>query len=91
MPVTLTEGSIRDALAVLEEREPEAAQAAGAALVWMGWERGGDMHLRRYDVQLLLWYQLPTKFLASLDQKRAVAAALAGLLDRLGERTARYA
>ncbi len=91
MPVTLTEGAIRDALAVLEEREPEAAQAATAALEWMGWEREGDVYLRRYDVQLLVWYQLPTKFLASLDEKRAVAAALAGLLDRLGERAASYA
>lgn len=55
MPVELTEEAIRDALAVLEERDPDAGRDAGAVLESLGWEREGPLLLRRYDVQLFLW------------------------------------
>jgi hypothetical protein len=91
VPVQLTEEALRDALAVLEERDPDAARGAGAALESLGWEREGPLLLRRYDVQLFLWYQLPRKWLVSLEGKRSLAQALASLLDRLGGVAATYA
>jgi hypothetical protein len=42
-------------------------------------------------VQLFLWYTLPRKFLASLEDKSEVAADLAQALDLLGGRAASYA
>lgn len=91
MPVELTEREIRDALAVLEEWDREGARDAESALAWMGWEGEGPLLLRRYEVQLFVWYQLPRKWLASLERKRAAAGALAHLLERLGSRAAGYA
>jgi hypothetical protein len=57
----------------------------------MGWEGEGPLLLRRYDVQLFVWYALPHKFVASLEQKLEVAVALARMLECLGGRAARYA
>lgn len=91
MPVEVTERALRDALALAGERDGDDAPAAQAALEWMGWEGEGSLWLRRYDVQLFVWYTLPRKFLASLEHKREAAAALARTLDRLGERAATYA
>ncbi|MBA3407858.1 MAG: hypothetical protein H0U06_07330, partial [Solirubrobacterales bacterium] len=91
MPVELTERALRDALALAGEWDGDDAPAAQAALEWMGWEGEGSLWLRRYDVQLFVWYTLPRKFLASLEHKREAAAALARTLDRLGERAATYA
>lgn len=91
MPVQVTQEALRDALAVLEEREPDAARAAGAILESLGWERQGPLLLRRYDVQLFLWYQLPLKWLVPLAEKRSLARALATLFDRLGGVAATYA
>lgn len=51
----------------------------------------GPLLLRRYDVQLFVWYALPRKFLASLAHKREAAVALARTLERLGDRAASYA
>lgn len=91
MPVEVTERALRDALALAGEWDGDDAPAAQAALEWMGWEGEGSLWLRRYDVQLFVWYKLPRKFLASLEHKREAAAALARTLDRLGERAATYA
>ena len=91
MPVELTERTLRDAVAVLAEWDGEGAGAAQAALEWMGWEGDGPLLLRRYDVQLFVWYTLPRKFLASLEDKRDAAAALGRTLERLGDRAASYA
>lgn len=91
MPVEVTERALRDALALAGERDGDDAPAAQAALEWMGWEGEGSLWLRRYDVQLFVWYTLPRKFLASLEHKREAVAALARTLDRLGERAATYA
>ena len=91
MPVEVTERALRDALALAGEWDPDGTPAAQAALEWMGWEGDGPLWLRRYDVQLFVWYTLPRKFLASLEHKREAAAALARTLDRLGDRAATYA
>jgi hypothetical protein len=91
VPVEVTERALRDALALAGEHGGDDASAARAALAWMGWEDEGSLWLRRYDVQLFVWYTLPRKFLASLEDKRAAAAGLARTLDRLGERAASYA
>jgi hypothetical protein len=91
MPVELSERELRDAIAVAGEWDGDGAQSAQSAFEWMGWEGEEPLFLRRYDVQLFVWYLLPRKFLAGLDDKRAVAAALAGTLERLGGRAAGYA
>jgi hypothetical protein len=91
VPVELTERALRDALAVVGEHDLDAARAAQAALEWMGWERHGPLLLRRYDVQLLVWYALPRKVVPSLDLTRGAAVALARTLDYLGGRAATYA
>ena len=57
----------------------------------MGWECDEPLFLRRYDVQLFVWYVLPPKYLVGLDRKEAVAAALARTLERLGGQAAGYA
>lgn len=91
MPVELSKRELRDAIAVAGEWDREGAQAAQSAFEWMGWEGEEPLLLRRYDVQLFVWYVLPRKYLTGLDDKRAVAAALAGTLERLGGRAASYA
>lgn len=91
MPVVVDERVVRDALALAGEWDQDGKAAAQAALEWMGWEGEGPLRLRRHDVQLFVWYTLPRKFMASLEHKREAAAALAGTLDRLGERAAGYA
>ncbi len=91
MPVELTERALRDAVALLGEWEHDGAQAAQSALEWIGWEGEGPLLLRRYDVQLFVWYTLPRKFLTPLEHKREAVTALAALLERLGGRAAAYA
>ena len=91
MPVELTERELRDTLAVAGEWDDDGAQAAHSALEWLGWEGEGELLLRRYDVQLFVWYTLPRKFLTSLADKREAADALACMLERLGGRAAGYA
>ncbi len=91
MPVELTERALRDALAVVGEHDLDGARAAEAALEWMGWERHGPLLLRRYDVQLLVWYALPRKVVPSLEFTRDAAAALARTLEYVGGRAATYA
>jgi hypothetical protein len=76
---------------MLGEHDLDAAHAAEAALEWMGWERDGTLLLRRYDVQLWVWYALPREIVASFELSRAAAAALARTLEYLGGRAASYA
>jgi hypothetical protein len=91
MPVELTEEALRDALAVAGEWDEHGAQSAHSALEWLGWEGEGPLLLRRYDVQLFVWYTLPRKFLTTLEHKREAADALARTLTSLGGRAASYA
>jgi hypothetical protein len=91
MPVEFTQEQVRDALAVIGERDLEGAQDARAALEWVGWHGEGPLLLRRHDVQNFVWYIVPRKFLASLADKRKAVAALGRLLDELGGRAVAYA
>src|SRR6266511_1201693 len=75
----------------MEEFDPEAARDAAAVLGWLGWDREGPLWVRRYDVQLFAWYQLPHKWLATLEERRAVLRAFGALLERVGGRAATYA
>ena len=91
MPVELSERELRDAIAVVGEWDCEGAQAAQSAFEWMGWEGEEPLFLRRYDVQIFVWYVLPRKYLVGFDGKEAVAAALARALECLGGQAAGYA
>ncbi len=91
MPVELAEHQLRDALAIVGEWDELGAREVQSALEWMGWEGRGSLLLRRYDVQLFVWYTLPRKFLTTLEHKRETANALARTLERLGGRAAQYA
>ena len=91
MAVELSEDDVRDALAVLGEHDENGAQAAQSSLAWVGWDGEGPLALRRYDVQLFCWYTLPCKFLASIDDKREAASALARTLEAFGGAPATYA
>jgi hypothetical protein len=82
---------LRDALAVAGEWDEDGARSARSALEWLGWEGEGPLLLRRYDVQLFVWYTLPRKFLTTLEHKREAADALARVLERFGDRAASYA
>jgi hypothetical protein len=81
VPVTLEAGTLHHALARMQEWDRDAAMEAEGALGWLGWDAEGPLQLRRYDLQLYLWYQLPTKYLAPLERHRATAAALGRLLE----------
>lgn len=80
MPVTLSARVIGDALARLQEHDIDAESGLG----WLGWDGEGSLRIRRYDLQIYLWYQLPTKYLAPLEAKRDAAAALGSLLELAG-------
>jgi hypothetical protein len=80
VPLTLEAHALRRALMRMDRDEAMDAQDA---LGWLGWDGVSPLRLRRYYIQLYLWYQLPTKYLAPLAAKRATAAALGRVLGRL--------
>jgi hypothetical protein len=70
------------ALAKLVERDPVAAEDAGAALEWIAGDQG--LALVTWErVQNFCWYQLPMKWLISPGDKLRVAGALAQALNML--------
>ena len=81
MPIRLEAETMHHALARLEEWDRDAAADARASLSWFGWDDEGPLQLRRYDLLLHLWYELPTKVSASLEDKHARAVALGRLLE----------
>lgn len=86
MPVELSPAAVREALAGLTARDAQGARDASAALDWLG---ASDLDvdsvtISRYDLQLMLWYALPRKWLCSLDEKRAIAGALGSFFERVG-------
>jgi hypothetical protein len=91
MPTEVTAAAVHDALAVTGEQRLDGAEPVRAALESLGWDGEGTLRLRRYDVQRFLWYTLPRKFIAPLEQKREVAESLAVILEQLGGRAANYA
>lgn len=78
--MTLDAHAVGDARARLQEHEIDAEPA----LSWLGWDGEGPLRIRRYDLLAYLWYEPPTKYLAPLEAKREVAAALAALLEQVG-------
>jgi hypothetical protein len=91
VPIDVTERELRDALALVGEWDPNGTPTAHAALQCMGWEGTGPLRLRRYDVQRFMWHTLPRTYLATFEQRRLAAAALARTLEHLGGRAATYA
>jgi hypothetical protein len=80
VPVTLAPRAVGDALARLQEHEVDPEPT----LSWLGWDGESPLRIRRYDLLVYLWYELPTKHVAPLETRRAVAAALAALLEQVG-------
>jgi hypothetical protein len=91
VPVVVSGRALRDALTLAGEWERGGTQAAQVALELMGWDGSGSLRLRRYDVQVFVWFTLPRTFLATLDQRRQASAMLARTLECLGGRAAAYA
>src|SRR5690606_29191901 len=70
------------ALAALEVEEPQLARRAEGALNGLIWGEGLET-ISQLDLQRMLWYQLPCKWLVDLDEHLAVADALGRLLRLL--------
>src|SRR4051812_22892616 len=81
MPIRLEAEALHHALARLEEWDGDAARDARASLAWFAWDEDGPLLLRRYDLLLHLWYELPTKVSASLEDKLIRAASLGRFLE----------
>src|SRR5260221_1647884 len=73
---------ITAALAKLAEEDARAADDAGAALEWIAGDQGPALFTQQ-RVQNFCWYELPAKWLTSLEDKLRVAGALAQALDLL--------
>src|SRR6266566_3696891 len=71
------------ALAKLAAQDARAADVAGAALGWIAGEQGLRL-VTQERISTFCWYQLPVKWLISLDDKVRVVGALARALDLLG-------
>jgi hypothetical protein len=80
VPVTLAPRAVGDALARLQEHEVDPEPA----LSWLGWDGESPLRIHRYELLVYLWYELPTKHVAPLETRRAVAAALAALPEQVG-------
>lgn len=83
MPIRLSEKDVRRALGADHSHWVQDARAA-----WDSLTASGDSEwVALYELQFFLWYVLPSKFLASYEDKLAVAAALARLLEGLSDPT----
>jgi hypothetical protein len=93
LPIELSSAALGGALARLGEQDLEAPRDVEGALEWMAGREDPEapLLLRRYDLQVFLWYQLPRKWLIPLDDKRRVAARLGRFLDLVGGRAGDYA
>lgn len=74
---------ISAALAKLAEDDAAAADDADSALRWLTGEEGVTA-LTQEQVQNFCWYELPMKWMTSLDDQLHVAASLGRALDLLG-------
>lgn len=64
------------------------------ALAWLGWHEDADgpmFSISRRGLLDYLWYRLPAKCAAGLDEQLETAEALASALERFGERGREYA
>ncbi len=70
-------------LPLLESRERAGGMDARPAWDWL--TANGDVpEVTLRGLESFLWYQLPAKFLTTMDEHRAIALALGDLLDDLG-------
>jgi len=74
---------ITAALAKLAVEDTGVADDAQAALDWIAGEQGLRL-VTQERIQTFCWYELPVKWLTSLDDKVQVTGALARALDLLG-------
>jgi len=93
VPVELSPSVLRGALRELGEREPGAERMVEDVLSSIAGreEEHEPLVLSRYELQLFLWYEMPRKWLAEFDGKRALVRALASFLELAGEPVARWA
>lgn len=86
MPLELSPFIVRRALGELRAEDRETAVDVEGALEWLGGRESEaePFVLNRYELQRFLWYALPRKWLIPLENKLAIADALAGFLDRAG-------
>ncbi len=93
MPIELSPETVRYALAKLGEHDLDAARDVEGALEWIAPREDPEapVAISRYRLQIFLWYQLPCKWLTSVERKRAVAARLGRFLESMGGRAAAYA
>jgi hypothetical protein len=84
---------VRRVISELHAHDPESVDDVEGALEWIsGREHETEpIVLTRYDLQLFLWYQLPRKWLTSLEHRRAVVDALARFLERADARATSHA
>ncbi|MGH7687148.1 MAG: hypothetical protein ACREN2_10080 [Candidatus Dormibacteria bacterium] len=80
MPFDLARDRVKP---LLESWERRRSQDATAAWDWLT-ASGDAPEVSLHELEYFLWYQLPAKFLTSHEHHRAVALALADLLDALG-------
>jgi hypothetical protein len=93
VPVELSPVAVERALARLGEHDLEAPGDVKGSLEMIAGREDDDapLEISRYDLQLFLWYQLPCKLVASLEEKQAVAERLARFLELVGEGAEAYA
>lgn len=79
-------------MARVGEHDLDAPGDVEAALEWIAGREDPEapVMLRRYDLQIFLWYQLPRKWLTSREHKRVVATRLGRFLELVGGRAAEY-
>jgi hypothetical protein len=73
---------IASAMAKLSEQDVATADDARAALEWIAGDQGLAL-ITQNRIQNFCWYELPVKWLISLDDKLRMAGALAQALDLL--------
>jgi hypothetical protein len=94
VPLELSPVAVRRAISELQTQDPASAEDVPGALEWIsGGEHGEDdpLVLTRHDLQVFLWYQLPRKWLTSLQHRHAVADALGRFLERADARAIGHA
>jgi hypothetical protein len=82
MPFTIAKAALDEHAAELGS---EAAADLRAALGWFGADEPGDgVEISRHDLQQFVYYTLPRKFLASVEEHVAIARVLGDALEHLG-------
>ncbi len=93
MRLRVEQERLRRVIDRLAERDPAADEDARAAVEWVtaGGEEGAPAVFTRRRLQLLLWYELPRKWLVGPEEHVARADALGLFFDELGPRAGKLA